>query len=119
MVSRPGLYTADRPDRGDRPVRRLYAICSRAIASPISCPTSEKAVQAAHRLDAKLTGANPIDVLIQIPKGKSLYDPDTLDVIASVHRIDREDCRRRQCLVAADLARLARREGAPQPTRRR
>ena len=28
----------------------------------------------ASRLDAKLTGANPIDVLIEFPKGESLYD---------------------------------------------
>src|ERR1700721_1651486 len=36
-------------------------------------------------LDAKLNGANPIDVLIEFPKGKSLYDPETLATIAEVH----------------------------------
>jgi hypothetical protein len=35
--------------------------------------------------DRKLNGANPIDVLIEFPKGKSLYDPETLAVIAAVH----------------------------------
>ncbi|MGN6571123.1 MAG: efflux RND transporter permease subunit [Pseudolabrys sp.] len=50
-------------------------------------PDREQAVQAAHRLDAKLTGANPIDVLIEIPKGKSLYDPETLGAIADVHAL--------------------------------
>jgi hypothetical protein len=48
-------------------------------------PDKQQAVQASSRLDAKLTGANPIDVLIQFPKGKSLYDPETLDTIAAVH----------------------------------
>src|SRR5471030_1013175 len=37
------------------------------------------------RLDAKLTGANPIDVLIELPKGASLYAPETLQTIAEVH----------------------------------
>jgi uncharacterized protein len=48
-------------------------------------PDKQQAVQASSRLDAKLTGANPIDVLIEFPKGKSLYDPDTLATIAAVH----------------------------------
>src|SRR5436190_9144553 len=48
-------------------------------------PDKEQAVAASSRLDAKLTGANPIDVLIEFPKGKSLYDPETLAVIADVH----------------------------------
>jgi uncharacterized protein len=85
MVSRPGLYTA---------IGLIVVIGLSAAYMQLQpryrladqLPDKETAVQAAHRLDAKLTGANPIDVLIQIPKGKSLYDPDTLDVIASVHR---------------------------------
>jgi len=48
-------------------------------------PDKQQAVAASSRLDAKLTGANPIDVLIEFPKGKSLYDPDTLATIAAVH----------------------------------
>jgi uncharacterized protein len=50
-------------------------------------PDKQQAVEASSRLDAKLTGANPIDVLIEFPKGKSLYDPETLDTIAAVHSI--------------------------------
>ncbi len=42
-------------------------------------------MSASRSLDAKLTGANPIDVLIEFPKGASLYAPETLDVIAKVH----------------------------------
>jgi uncharacterized protein len=48
-------------------------------------PDKQQAVQASSRLDAKLTGANPIDVLIEFPPGKSLYDPETLATIAAVH----------------------------------
>jgi hypothetical protein len=49
-------------------------------------PDNEQAVQASGRLDAKLTGSNPLDVLIQLPPGASLYDPQTLDTIAEVHK---------------------------------
>jgi len=48
-------------------------------------PDKQQAVEASSRLDAKLTGANPIDVLIEFPKGASLYAPETLATIAAVH----------------------------------
>src|SRR6201996_9467245 len=48
-------------------------------------PDKRQAVAASGRLDAKLTGANPIDVLIEFPKGASLYAPETLQTIADVH----------------------------------
>jgi hypothetical protein len=35
-------------------------------------PDKQQAVAASGRLDAKLTGANAIDVLIEFPKGASL-----------------------------------------------
>jgi len=50
-------------------------------------PDKQQAVEASGRLDAKLTGANPIDVLIEFPKGASLYDAETLATIADVHAI--------------------------------
>ena len=50
-------------------------------------PDRDQAVEASSRLDAKLTGANPIDVLIEFPQGASLYAPDTLATIADVHSI--------------------------------
>jgi len=86
MVSRPGLYTLT----GLLVVVGLSAVYMQLqpryrLADQL--PDREQAVQAAHRLDAKLTGANPIDVLIEIPKGKSLYDPETLGVIADVHAL--------------------------------
>lgn len=50
-------------------------------------PDKQQAVAASGRLDAKLTGANPIDVLIEFPKGETLYSPETLQTIAEVHSI--------------------------------
>ncbi len=50
-------------------------------------PDKEQAVQASGRLDAKLTGANPLDILIEFPPGASLYDQATLDTMAEVHSI--------------------------------
>jgi len=50
-------------------------------------PDKHQAVSASSRLDAKLTGANPIDILIEFPKGASLYAPETLKTIADVHTI--------------------------------
>src|SRR5690606_28868977 len=50
-------------------------------------PDREQAVAASERLDAKLTGANPIHVLIDLPAGASLFTPDTLSVIARVQKI--------------------------------
>jgi uncharacterized protein len=48
-------------------------------------PDKEHAVEANQRLDTKLTGANPIDVLVEFPPGASLYSPETLAAIADVH----------------------------------
>jgi uncharacterized protein len=48
-------------------------------------PDKKQAVEASGRLDAKLTGANPIDILIEFPKDKNLYAPETLQTIAEVH----------------------------------
>ncbi len=50
-------------------------------------PDREQAVAASEQLDAKLTGANPLHVMIDYPKGKTLYDPDVLKVIGDVHAI--------------------------------
>src|SRR6476620_4714003 len=48
-------------------------------------PNKRQAVAASSRLDAKLTGANPIAVLIEVPKGASPYAPERLSTIADVH----------------------------------
>ena len=49
-------------------------------------PDREQAVAASGRLDAKLTGANPVHVLIELPVGHKLYADEALAVIGAVHR---------------------------------
>src|ERR1700684_1141513 len=84
MVSRPGLFSLI----AVLLVGGLAAIYSNLepryrLADQV--PDKQQAVAASGRLDAKLTGANPIDVLIEFPKGASLYAPETLQTIADVH----------------------------------
>jgi len=56
-------------------------------------PDKEQALAATAQLDRKLTGANPVHVMIQWPKGTEgkpgigLYDVATLSVIAAAHDI--------------------------------
>jgi hypothetical protein len=86
MVSHPGLYSL----LGLVVVLGLcvvYANLQPRYRLADQVPDKRQAVEANNRLDAKLTGANPIDVLIEFPKGAGLYDPQTLDAIAAVHSI--------------------------------
>ncbi len=86
MVSRPGLYSL----LGLAVVAGLslnYARLQPRYRLADQVPDQQRTVAASERLDVKLTGANPIDVLIEFPPGASLYAPQTLDVIASVHAI--------------------------------
>jgi predicted RND superfamily exporter protein len=84
MVSRPGLYTLLSVLIVGG-IGLIYANLEPRYRLADQVPDREQAVAASHRLDAKLNGANPIDVLIEFPKGKSLYDPETLATIAAVH----------------------------------
>ncbi len=86
MVSHPGLYSL----AGIVVVASLgfaYAHLQPSYRLAEQVPDKEQAVQASGKLDAKLTGANPIDVLIEFPAGETLYSPETLAVIADVHKI--------------------------------
>src|SRR5712675_78201 len=84
MVGRPGLFSliAVIVVGG---LGIIYANLEPRYRLADQVPDKRKAVAASGRLDAKLTGANPIDVLIEFPKGASLYAPDTLQTIADVH----------------------------------
>ncbi len=84
MVRRPGVYT----------LIDLVVVCCLAVAYAglepryslaDQVPDSGRALQASGRIDAELTGANPIDVLVKFPDGANLYSPQTLDTIAAVH----------------------------------
>jgi uncharacterized protein len=86
MVSRPGLYS----------IISIVVVVGLGLAYANlqpryrladQVPDKQQAVAASGRLDAKLTGANPVDILIEFPQGASLYDPKTLNVIAAVHTI--------------------------------
>src|SRR5213080_1776643 len=84
MVSRPGLFSLIAVIFvGGLGI--IYANLEPRYRLADQVPDKRQAVAASGRLDAKLTGANPIDVLIEFPKGASLYAPDTLKVIADVH----------------------------------
>lgn len=50
-------------------------------------PDREQALDATAKLDKKLTGANPVHVMIQWPQARSLYDAETLDVIAAAQTV--------------------------------
>src|SRR6266576_1562667 len=71
----------------DAGVQMLRNFCYWIAVRMVSRPGlfSQLAVAASGRLDAKLTGANAIDVLIEFPKGASLYAPETLQTIADIH----------------------------------
>ncbi len=84
MVSRPGLFSLIAVlFVGGLGV--IYANLEPRYRLADQVPDKQQAVAASGRLDAKLTGANPIDILIEFPKGASLYAPETLQVIADVH----------------------------------
>jgi predicted RND superfamily exporter protein len=84
MVSHPGLYSLlSIVVVGG--LALIYANLEPRYRLADQVPDKQQAVAASSRLDAKLTGANPIDVLVEFPKGKSLYDPETLETIAAVH----------------------------------
>ena len=86
MVSRPGLYSLlSLLVVGG--LAAIYANLEPRYRLADQVPDKRQAVEASSRLDAKLTGANPIDVLIEFPKGAGLYAPQTLATIAAVHSV--------------------------------
>src|SRR3982075_3129073 len=84
MVNRPAAYSflAVRIVGG---LGLIYANLEPRYRLADQVPDKEQAVAASHHLDAKLNGANPIDVLIEFPKGTSLYAPQALATLAEVH----------------------------------
>jgi uncharacterized protein len=86
MVSRPALYTLVAISLITA-LGLLYANLQPRYRLADLVPDKEQAVEASGRLDAKLTGANPLDILIEFPPGASLYDAATLSCLAEVHTI--------------------------------
>ncbi len=86
MVSRPGLYSLlSLLMVGGLTV--VYSNLEPRYRLADQVPDRGQAVEGSGRLDLKLTGANPVHVLIKLPSGASLYSSDTLDAIAEVHAI--------------------------------
>jgi predicted RND superfamily exporter protein len=86
MVGRPGLFSLISVILvGGLAV--IYANLEPRYRLADQVPDKEQAVAASGRLDAKLTGANPIDILVEFPKGQDLYSPETLATIADVHSL--------------------------------
>ncbi len=85
MVGHPGLYSI---------IGIVVCILLSVVYSNLTpryrladqVPNNQQATTANGTLDRKLTGANPIDVLIQFPPGQDLYSPDTLATIEAVQR---------------------------------
>jgi uncharacterized protein len=50
-------------------------------------PDREQALNATSRLDQKLTGANPVHVMIEWKDQRKLFDKSTLDMIGAVHAV--------------------------------
>ncbi len=50
-------------------------------------PDQEQALAATSRLDEKLTGANPVHVMIEWKNGQSIYSPDVLAAVTTVHEM--------------------------------
>jgi predicted RND superfamily exporter protein len=86
MVSRPGLYSL-LSILFVAALGLVYMTLEPRYRLADQVPDKQQAVEATSRLDAKLTGANPIDVLIEFPSGASLYAPQTLSTIAAVHSL--------------------------------
>src|SRR5919202_543210 len=84
MVGRPGLFSLIAVlFVGSLGV--IYANLEPRYRLADQVPDKRQTVAASNRLHAKLTGANPVNVLIAFPKGETLYSPETLQTIADVH----------------------------------
>src|ERR1700743_1473698 len=86
MVGRPGLFSLIALIVVGS-LAGVYANLQPRYRLADQVPDKQQAVAASGRLDAKLTGANPIDVLIEFPPGQTLYSDETLKTIAEVHAL--------------------------------
>ena len=81
-------------------------------------PDKQQAVAASGRLDAEISGSNPVEVEITFPPGIGLYTPQTFATIADVHRVLESQPGSRQRMVAGIVAALAgRADGADEHRR--
>jgi predicted RND superfamily exporter protein len=84
MVRRPGLYSlVSLVVVGG--LTLIYVTLEPRYRLADQVPDRQQAVAASQSVDMKLAGVNPVDVLIEFPRGKGLFDPETLAVLAAVH----------------------------------
>ncbi|MBU2531706.1 MAG: MMPL family transporter, partial [Alphaproteobacteria bacterium] len=50
-------------------------------------PDKEQALSANDSIDAKLTGANPVHIMIEWESDRSIFDPKTIAVVAAAHKV--------------------------------
>ncbi|MEL6422161.1 MAG: MMPL family transporter, partial [Pseudomonadota bacterium] len=72
----------------------LFALCIAAHSQLVpnyrlsdQVPDNKESVAASERLDAKLTGAHPIHVMLRWKEGATVRDARMLDVISDVHKV--------------------------------
>jgi uncharacterized protein len=85
MVSRPALFSlVDLVAVAGLAV--VYSGLTPSYRLADEVPDRGQAVAASGRLDAEISGSNPIQVMITFPPGITLYTPQTLATIADVQR---------------------------------
>jgi uncharacterized protein len=85
MVSRPALFSlVDLAAVAGLAV--VYSGITPSYRLADEVPDRGQAVAASGRLDAEISGSNPIQVMITFPPGMTLYTPQTLATIADVQR---------------------------------
>jgi hypothetical protein len=50
-------------------------------------PDNKQSIATSERLDAKLTGAHPVHIMMEWPKTKKVTDPDIIEALAEVHTL--------------------------------
>ncbi|HZZ59782.1 MAG TPA: MMPL family transporter [Roseiarcus sp.] len=86
MVSRPALFSL-LALTVVAALAAFYAGLEPSYRLADQVPDKEQAVAASGRLDAQISGSNPVEALITFPPGMGLYTPQTLATIADVQRV--------------------------------
>jgi len=53
-------------------------------------PDTKQSIATTERLDAKLTGAHPVHIMLEWPKGKKVTDEDVIEALAGAHALIEE-----------------------------
>ncbi len=50
-------------------------------------PDNKQSIATSERLDAKLTGAHPVHIMLEWPEGKKVTDPEIIEALAATHAL--------------------------------